>query len=259
MWLNHDKANTTIGLMKRRDTQASETRIDLSIHALTVTGILAGMASLVAVLNAEPTKAIVWMMLAVVIDGIDGPIARRWMTDSELPRFDGYILDLVIDYVTCVLVPCAFMWEFNVVNHGITGQLTIAAVLGSAALWFSQTKMETEDHWFKGFPAAWNLVIPTLWLLGERTEFNILVCLGLSVLTLSTIEFPHTIRVGRFRYVNVAVTIVWMTSLIVLSFHTDQINNAERLLLLVAPITIGTMVTMHEFETKRDAAQQTTL
>ncbi len=97
MWLSHDYANTTIGSMKRRDTQASETRIDLSIHALTVTGILAGMASLVAVLNSEPTKAIIWMMLAVVIDGIDGPIARRWMTDSELPRFDGYILDLVID------------------------------------------------------------------------------------------------------------------------------------------------------------------
>ena len=245
--------------MKRRDTQASETRIDLSIHALTVTGILAGMASLVAVLNSEPTKAIIWMMLAVVIDGIDGPIARRWMTDSELPRFDGYTLDLVIDYVTCVLVPCAFMWEFNVVNHGITGQLTITAVLGSAALWFSQTNMETEDHWFKGFPAAWNLVIPTLWILGERPEFNILVCIGLSVLTLSTIEFPHTIRVGRFRYVNVAVTILWMTSLIVLSFHTDQINTLERLLLLIAPLTIGTMVTMHEFETKRDAAQQTTL
>jgi phosphatidylcholine synthase len=119
--------------------------------------------------------------------------------------------------------------------------------------------METEDHWFRGFPAAWNLVIPTLWLLDERPEFNILVCVGLSVLTLSTIQFPHTIRVGRFRYVNVAVTVLWMVSLIVLSFHADQINTAEQLLLLVAPLTIGTMVTMHELETKRMAAQQTTL
>lgn len=245
--------------VKRLNTSASETRVDLSIHALTVTGILAGMASLIAVLNFEPTKAIVWMMLAVVIDGIDGPIARRWMTDSDLPRFDGYILDLVIDYVTCVLVPCAFMWQFNVVNQGIAGQLTIAAVLGSAALWFSQTNMENEEHWFRGFPAAWNLVIPTLWLLGERPEFNVLVCLGLSVLTLSTIEFPHTIRVGRFRYVNVGVTTIWMISLIVLSFHSDSINNAERLLLLVAPLTIGTIVTMHEFEAKREVPKQTTL
>lgn len=245
--------------MKRRDTQASETRIDLSIHALTVTGILAGMASLVAVLNLEPTRAIVWMMLAVVIDGIDGPIARRWMTDSDLPRFDGYILDLVIDYVTCVLVPCAFMWQFNVVNHGIIGELTISAVLGSAALWFSQTNMETDEHWFRGFPAAWNLVIPTLWLLGERQEFNVLVCVGLSVLTLSTIEFPHTIRVGRFRYINVAVTTLWMASLITLSVHSDDMTSAKRMLLLVAPLTIGTIVTMHEFESKRGAAQQSTL
>jgi len=245
--------------MKKLSERAAENRVDLTIHALTVTGILAGMASLIGVLNSEPTRAIVWMMLAVVIDGIDGPIARRWMTELEVPRFDGYTLDLVIDYVTCVLVPCAFMWQFNVVNHGIIGQFTIAGVLGSAALWFSQTNMETEDHWFKGFPAAWNLVIPTLWLLGQRPEFNILVCVGLSLLTLSEVQFPHTIRVGRFRYANVAVTIVWMTSLIVLSFHADQVNNAERLLLLVAPVTIGTMVMVHELETKRAAAKQTTL
>ena len=245
--------------MNRRNTGASESRLDISIHALTVTGILAGMASLIAVLNSEPTRAIVWMMLAVVIDGIDGPIARRWLTDSELPRFDGYILDLVIDYVTCVLVPCAFMWQFAVVNHGITGQLTVAGVLGTAALWFSQTNMENEEHWFRGFPAAWNLVIPTLWLLGERPEFNILVCVGLSVLTLSTIEFPHTIRVGRFRYINVGVTSLWIVSLIVLSFRAEKINNAERLLLLIAPLTIATIVTIHEFETKREVANQTTL
>lgn len=245
--------------MNRRNTGASESRLDISIHALTVTGILAGMASLIAVLNSEPTRAIVWMMLAVVIDGIDGPIARRWLTDSEVPRFDGYILDLVIDYVTCVLVPCAFMWQFAVVNHGITGQLTVAAVLGTAALWFSQTNMENEEHWFRGFPAAWNLVIPTLWLLGERPEFNILVCIGLSVLTLSTIEFPHTIRVGRFRYINVGVTSLWIVSLIVLSFRAEKINNAERLLLLIAPLTIATIVTIHEFETKREVANQTTL
>ena len=90
-------------------------QVDLSIHGLTVTGILAGMAALVAVLDKSPTAAVVWMMIAVLIDGIDGPIARRWMSNSELPRFDGYILDLVIDYVTCVVVPAAFMWQFEIV------------------------------------------------------------------------------------------------------------------------------------------------
>ena len=107
----------------------NETRLDLMIHILTVTGIFAGMASLVSVLDKSPTSAIVWMMIAVAIDGIDGPIARKWMTASLAPRFDGFILDLVIDYVTCVLVPCAFMWQFGVVTHELSGQLAIAAVL----------------------------------------------------------------------------------------------------------------------------------
>lgn len=225
-----------------------KSRVDLSIHALTVTGILAGMAALVSVLDKSPTSAVVWMMIAVLIDGVDGPIARRWMSDAKLPRFDGYILDLVIDYVTCVLVPVAFMWQFDVVSHGLIGKFAIAAILGSSALWFSQTSIETPDHWFKGFPAAWNLVIPTIWLIGLDTELNIAISFLLALLTLSNVEFPHTLRVIRFRAINIAATSFWMICLIVFSFRVTYMSLAEVLMLLVGPICIGTIVFVRAFE-----------
>ena len=223
-------------------------QVDLSIHALTVTGILAGMAALVAVLDKSPTAAVVWMMVAVLIDGIDGPIARRWMSNTELPRFDGYILDLVIDYVTCVVVPAAFMWQFEIVGHDLIGQLAVAAILGSSALWFSQTTIANADHWFRGFPAAWNLVIPTIWLLGLDTNLNIAISFLLAMLTLSNVEFPHTLQVLQFRKLNVLATSFWMLCIIAFSFRSAELSTLAYGMLLVGPTAISAIVIKHKFE-----------
>ena len=223
---------------KKGSAFVTETRGDLSIHALTVTGILAGMAALVAVLDNAPTSAVVWLIVALIIDGIDGPIARKWLSDSEVPRFDGYILDLVIDYVTCVIVPAAFMWQFGVVTHGNLGKVAIAAVIGSSALWFSQNNIESSDHYFRGFPAAWNMVVPTLWLLDAGASVNISITLLLSVLTLSNIEFAHTIKVERLRKINVISMAIWVIAILVMSFQTADVNLTEKLILLIGPLAV---------------------
>jgi len=203
-----------------------------------VTGILAGMAALVAVLDNAPTSAVVWLIVALIIDGIDGPIARKWLSYSEVPRFDGYILDLVIDYVTCVIVPAAFMWQFGVVTHGNLGKIAIAAVIGSSALWFSQNNIESSDHYFRGFPAAWNMVVPTLWLLDAGASVNISITLLLSVLTLSNIEFAHTIKVERLRKINVISMAIWVIAILVMSFQTADVNLTEKLILLIGPLAV---------------------
>jgi len=85
----------------------------LALHAFTASGVLVGMAALVAVLDGSARLAIVWLLVAQLIDGIDGPLARRLLPDDDDPEYDGYVLDLVIDFVTCVLVPAAFLWQFG--------------------------------------------------------------------------------------------------------------------------------------------------
>ena len=236
---------------KKVSALVTETRGDLSIHALTVTGILAGMAALVAVLDKAPTSAVVWLIVALIIDGIDGPIARKWLSGSEVPRFDGYILDLVIDYVTCVIVPAAFMWQFGVVSHGNLGKIAIASVIGSSALWFSQNEIESSEHYFRGFPASWNMIIPTLWLLNAGTIFNIVSTLLLSVLTLSNIEFAHTIKVVRLRTINIISMTVWVISLLVMSFQSSEVNLAEKCILLVGPLAVAGITADRALQSRR--------
>lgn len=228
-----------------------ETKGDLTIHVLTVTGILAGMAALVSVLENKPVNAVLWLLVALVIDGIDGPIARRWLTNSPKPRFDGYILDLVIDYVTCVIVPAAFLWQFKLVSHGNIGQIAIAAVIGSSALWFSQTDIESKDHFFRGFPAAWNMVVPTLWVLDAGTEFNLAVTFSLAVLTLSNIEFAHTLKVTRLRALNFVSTLIWMSSIATYSILDREIGSLDRLVILLGPCGLAVSVIDRIVEKRR--------
>src|SRR4051812_44688350 len=107
------------------------------------------MLALRAVLDNDPGSAILWLMATIIIDGIDGPIARLLVVKERVPRIDGYVLDLIIDYVTCVIVPAAFMYKFHVVPHNAFGLAVLGAVVFTSAIWFSRVDMMTEENWFR--------------------------------------------------------------------------------------------------------------
>lgn len=193
------------------------------------------MAALVSVVDNSPRVAIVWLLVAQVIDGIDGPIARRWLSDTAKPKYDGYILDLVIDYVTCVLVPAFFMYQFNVVPHNAIGMCAVAAVLGCSALWFSRTTIENDEHWFLGFPASWNMVIPTLFIVSPRTDINVLICVGLSILSLTDVQFPHVLKVKYFRRCTMTAMTLWSLLMILNSYMLPDVNEALKYSMLIGP------------------------
>lgn len=193
------------------------------------------MAALVSVVDNSPRVAIVWLLVAQVIDGIDGPIARRWLSDTAKPKYDGYILDLVIDYVTCVLVPAFFMYQFNVVPHNAIGMCAVAAVLGCSALWFSRTIIENDEHWFLGFPASWNMVIPTLFIVSPRTDINVLICVGLSILSLTDVQFPHVLKVKYFRRCTMTAMTLWSLLMILNSYMLPDVNEALKYSMLIGP------------------------
>lgn len=192
------------------------------IHTLTVSGIVVGMLALLAVVDGAPRAAVLFLVVAQVIDGVDGPLARRFDISTVMPRYDGYILDVVIDYVTCVLVPVTFVWQFDLLPHNVAGALTIAFVLTTSAMWFSRTDMMTDDHWFRGFPAAWNLVVPTLWLLDAPVEVTALVLVGLSWLSMGDVEFAHPVQVVHRRAATIAATVWWTGAVVVLTLAAPR-------------------------------------
>jgi phosphatidylcholine synthase len=103
--------------------------------------------------------------------------------------------------VTCVVVPVALMIRLEMLPTEFA-TLIAAMVLLLSALWFARTDIETEDHWFNGFPAVWNLAVPSFLIfnLSPRTVAITTVLLAISQLT--NIKFPHLVRVVRWRKIT---------------------------------------------------------
>jgi phosphatidylcholine synthase len=183
------------------------------VHLFTALGIVASMLALRDVLIGDvghAKRAIIWLLLTLVIDGVDGPIARALEVERRVPLIDGFLLDLIIDYVACVIVPVCFMYEFNVVPNNNFGVFVLCVVVFTSAIWFARKDMMTEDNWFRGFPAAWNMVGPLLYLMEAREGVGAAITLVLSVLSLTSMPFPHIARARFMRYWTWAATVCWL-------------------------------------------------
>ena len=237
---------------KSRSQDSSPRDMSLALHAFTATGVLVGMAALVAVLDGSARMAIIWLLVAQLIDGIDGPLARRLLPDEATTKFDGYVLDLVIDFVTCVLVPAAFLWQFRMVNHDRSGMIAIAALLMFSSLWFSRTDQQDDDSWFHGFPAAWNMVVPTLWLLDSSPTVTMVVVACLSILTMTNVQFAHPVRVVQWRIWNMTAISVWVIGVLLGTIWSPQVPALVIVLVVIGPVMVAVATLARRVELTRD-------
>jgi phosphatidylcholine synthase len=186
-----------------------------AVHLFTALGIVAAMLALRDVLTGHPSYAISWMLITLLIDGVDGPIARALEVERIIPRIDGFLLDLIIDYVTCVIVPACFMYAFGVVPANNWGIAVLCVMVLTSAIWFSRKDMMTEDNWFRGFPAAWNIMAPIMWLLDARTSIGVVLTLILSAWQLTNMPYPHIARAEWARPWIIANTMLWIGGVVV--------------------------------------------
>jgi phosphatidylcholine synthase len=207
------------------------------VHCFTGLGALCGMFGLMAVGNGHRKSAILWLVVAMVLDGVDGPAARAWHVSDHVPRIDGYTLDLIIDYVTCIVIPVLFMHRFHMLPRHFS--LIIGSfVLFMSALWMSRTDQMTDDHWFRGFPCEWNMIVPTLLLINAGKWFSAVACILLACTQLTNWKFVHPMQVRRFRPITVAVTAAWMALILVMTANLPHHHGVLQVLLLLCPVYI---------------------
>ncbi len=181
-----------------------------AVHLFTTTGVIWALLATVSIAKHRAGLALFWLLIAQVVDGLDGPLARKFNVRRFAPVIDGNVLDLVIDYLTCVVVPMVFALRFGMYPAGLRMWM-IAAVLYVSALWFARRDIETKDIWFRGFPAAWNLVITFFWILDTHPTANVFISLILIVLTLTPqVKFFHAMSSKQFRRISLPFTILMM-------------------------------------------------
>ncbi len=178
------------------------------VHVFTALGAALGFLALKAAIDGDITLCFLWLSAALVVDAADGPMARRLNVKETASRYDGATLDLVVDYVTYVLVPAAVLLRPEVLG-GPAGLVAGLAIMIGSALYFADTGMKTEDWWFKGFPATWNLVVFHLAIFRPGAAVTLVLVMVLTTAMFLPIVFVHPVRVRRFRRATMAVLALW--------------------------------------------------
>lgn len=237
--------------MSVEQSTTSQRNTGFSIHLLTASGVLAGFFALEAVFGGRIHGALLWLVVCQILDGIDGPIARRFEVKVHAPHIDGHILDLVVDYVTCVVVPTVLLIKLQLVPDHLNTVIA-ASILVSSALWFARVDQETDDAWFRGFPAMWNIVVPSFIILDTSKGAVVAVCIIGCILQLSNVEFPHILRARTLRRATVMITTVYYSVFIVLSVFYPHGGRILKDILLLAPMYLSLIVMWRFFWPDRE-------
>ncbi|QWW20658.1 phosphatidylcholine synthase [Schaalia sp. 19OD2882] len=182
------------------------------VHLFTMTGVIwAGLATL-ALIDQDLQMMWLWLGVALVVDGVDGTLARKADVARWAPSFDGAALDLIVDFLTWTFLPAVFMYLHIPMGSQCLAMLMFVLVCTSSMFCYCNVGMKSEDYYFVGFPAAWNLVAVVLWVLGTGPVVNVVVTVVLAALTLSPLTFVHPFRVGTLRWANIVATFVWVVA-----------------------------------------------
>lgn len=197
------------------------TLIALSVHAFTASGVVLAMLAAFAAYQLDWTVFFAWLGVALFVDGVDGPIARRFAVERRLPTFSGAALDFVVDYVTYVFLPA-----FAIATGGFTSTpvaLVLAGVIVfTSAMYFADTRMKMKNNAFRGFPAVWNGVVFAFFVFRPDAWFVIAVVAALAVLTFLPVAFVHPVRVEKWRPLTLTVTLAWfLFAAAALAFQLD--------------------------------------
>ena len=194
-----------------------------AVHGFTASGAVLGFLAIISILNNDLVGAFLWLGLALLIDGIDGTLARKIGVLDKTPNIDGSTLDNVIDYLNYVIIPALMIYWFQMVPNG--WEIILPAGMFAVSLYtFANMNMKTNDYYFSGFPAVWNIVVLYFYILNTHPIINVIIILFLFIFTFIPIKFVHPLRVKKIRNLTIFCTVLWSATTLKLVTTNSDIN-----------------------------------
>jgi phosphatidylcholine synthase len=181
------------------------------VHLFTATGAVWGFLAIQAIFSHEWKTAIIWMGVALFVDGFDGFLARWLDVKTFASGIDGSLLDNILDYLNYVVVPALFLVEAGLLppNFSLAG---VVAILLASAYQFTQVDAktdETNEYFFKGFPDFWNLMVIYMLVLETSPFVNLIVLIVLTILIFVPIKYLYPTRTQRLKKLTLLITFVF--------------------------------------------------
>jgi phosphatidylcholine synthase len=180
----------------------------VSVHLLTASGAVLALFALQAASQRDWQMMFMWLGAALVVDTVDGPLARVLKVKTVLPRFSGERLDLIVDFLTYVAVPAFALTEATLLPEAARLPAA-AAILLSSLFQFADPNAKTEEGYFVGFPAIWNIVLLYLFALEPAPLVALAIVAAFVLLTFVPLLAVHPFRVARWRVLTSVVTALW--------------------------------------------------
>ena len=181
----------------------------LLVHLFTASGAVFAMLAMLAASEEKWSLMFLWLIVAFAVDGIDGPLARTYNVRQIASRFDGVLLDLIIDYLTYVFLPAFALFKSGLLP-GWTGWAAIIIITFASAVYFCDTNMKTKDNSFSGFPGCWNMLVIVLFALSPNFWISIALVTALAVSMFLPLKFVHPVRTKRWRVISLPTALLWV-------------------------------------------------
>jgi phosphatidylcholine synthase len=215
-WSLHVVFGTLVSWPSIRGAEASEAHLRFTpahipafaVHVLTASGAALGVLALLAAARGAWPLMFVLLGVALIVDGLDGPLARRLRVGEVVPRWSGDMLDLIVDFVTYVFVP-AFAIAASGLLPPVADLVLALVIVASSALYFADREMKMPGNYFRGFPALWNAAAFYLFIVKPAPWLGALAIALLIGLTFAPFRFIHPVRVRRWRRSNIALLALW--------------------------------------------------
>lgn len=187
------------------------------VHLFTISGVLFSFLAITATINNNLPLSFLYLALALIVDGVDGTLARKVDVKKFTPNINGEILDNIIDFLNYVFVPAFIVYWFRLVPDGLV-LFSVGLILTVSCYTFANNQLKTDDYYFSGFPAIWNVVVLYFYILDlDRFSNFFLICL-FSVLSFVPIKYLHPFRVNFLRKTSLSVSSIWMISTVLLIY-----------------------------------------
>ena len=186
------------------------------VHAYTALGLVVAAVMAVLIVRGDPAAfraTFALMLVATLIDATDGFLARAFRVKEVLPNFDGRQLDYLTDFLTYVVLPLLLVWRAEILPAG--WEAWLIAPLLAGAYWFCQLQAKTDDGYFLGFPAYWNIVAFYLYVTDRLVVplpgwLSLGVLLVFSVLTFVPTRYLNSTNRGRLNIVTNVLALTWI-------------------------------------------------
>ena len=174
------------------------------VHFLTGSGIIFSFMALVSVIEGYKLQTFIFLGVALIIDIIDGSLARKYKSEIIFPNIDGKTLDTIIDYINYIFIPCIMLYKFDYLPLNFI--IVIPIVILCISLYsYVNVKLIDTSFSYIGFPSIWNVIVLYLEILSFDKFINLLIILFLIFLKFAPFKVIHPMRFPKFKKTNIAL------------------------------------------------------